>query len=241
MLKWPKLEDCTSTAGNFINVLRVHFLYEVLAPKITKLCFGDWDFLATNIVVKNARKMMMKLTPVVNFINILCANFTYKRLFSSFFYLHVTREKLPKRRSYKKFSHKMLMKLRPDWRLQGAKLNEWNESKLIRWREESKSKWNKERVVKRDTFFSILFVDTFWFCRPYLSTLLTSVNLIFWHVVDSVDLICRQFLLLSMLFFIKIVTYTVFGRYKCSTIWLRKSVFFFFWSYKWKHLILFSR
>ncbi len=34
---------------------------------------------------------------VVNFINVLHANFTYKGLFGSFFYLHVTREKLPKR------------------------------------------------------------------------------------------------------------------------------------------------
>jgi len=51
--------------------------------------------------------------PVVNFINILPANFTYKSLFCSFFYLHVTREKLQKRRSYKKLVHKMLMKLTP--------------------------------------------------------------------------------------------------------------------------------
>ncbi len=52
--------------------------------------------------------------PVVNFINILRVNFKYKSLFSSFFYLHVTREKLPKRRLYKKFAQKMLMKLTPD-------------------------------------------------------------------------------------------------------------------------------
>ncbi len=48
-----------------------------------------------------------------NCINILRTNFLYKSLFGSFFYLHVTREKLPKRQSNKKFAHKMLKKLRP--------------------------------------------------------------------------------------------------------------------------------
>ncbi len=52
--------------------------------------------------------------PVVNFINVLRANFMYKSLFGSFFYLHVTREKLLKRRLYKKCGRKMLMKLTPD-------------------------------------------------------------------------------------------------------------------------------
>ncbi len=35
----------------------------------------------------------------------------YECRFGSFFYLHVTREKLPKQRSYKKFVHLTLMKL----------------------------------------------------------------------------------------------------------------------------------
>jgi hypothetical protein len=56
---------------------------------------------------------LVKFTPVVNFINILRANFSYESIFYSFFYLYVTREKLPKRHSYKKFAHKMLMKLTP--------------------------------------------------------------------------------------------------------------------------------
>jgi len=47
----------------------------------------------------------------VNFINILRTNFLYERRFSSFFYIHVTREKLPKQRLYEKFVCKMLMKL----------------------------------------------------------------------------------------------------------------------------------
>jgi len=41
-------------------------------------------------------------------------NFTNVSLSGSFFYLHVTREKLPKRRSYKKCVRKTLMKLTPD-------------------------------------------------------------------------------------------------------------------------------
>jgi len=43
--------------------------------------------------------------------------FKYESLLGSFFYLHVTREKLLKRRSYKKFVQKMLMKLTPGYRL----------------------------------------------------------------------------------------------------------------------------
>jgi hypothetical protein len=38
-------------------------------------------------------------------------HFTYTRCFGSLFYVHLTREKLQKRRSYEKFVHKMLMKL----------------------------------------------------------------------------------------------------------------------------------
>ncbi len=49
-----------------------------------------------------------------HFIDILRMNFLYECHFSSFFYVHVTREKLPKRRSYVKFTRKMLMKLTPD-------------------------------------------------------------------------------------------------------------------------------
>jgi hypothetical protein len=47
----------------------------------------------------------------VNFIKILRTNFSYQCCFGSFFYVHVTREKLPKQHSYKKFVGEMLMKL----------------------------------------------------------------------------------------------------------------------------------
>ncbi len=47
----------------------------------------------------------------VNFINILWTNFLYKRCFGSFFYIHVTREKLMKQRLYEKRARITLMKL----------------------------------------------------------------------------------------------------------------------------------
>jgi len=49
----------------------------------------------------------------VNFIYLL-EIFLYKCHFGSFFYVHVTREKLPKQCSYEKFARKMLMKLSTD-------------------------------------------------------------------------------------------------------------------------------
>jgi len=54
-------------AVNFINVLHECFSYEILAPKITKLCFGFVIFGATISCEKRARKMLMKLTPIVYF------------------------------------------------------------------------------------------------------------------------------------------------------------------------------
>ncbi len=64
--------------------------------------------------------MLTKLTPGINFINkILLMHFSYKSALRSFFYLHVTREKLLKRLSYEKCVHKMLMKLTPEGFLTG--------------------------------------------------------------------------------------------------------------------------
>jgi len=56
----------------------------------------------------------MKLTAWVNFINILRAHFSYESLLTIFFYLHVTREKLPKRLTYEKCVRKLFMKLTPE-------------------------------------------------------------------------------------------------------------------------------
>ncbi len=72
--------------------------------------------------------MLMKLTPVINFVNVKRANFSYKCSFSSFYYIHVTRKKLPKQRTYEKFVRKMLMKLTPEYpsKLIGGLLNHPN-------------------------------------------------------------------------------------------------------------------
>jgi len=66
-----------------------------------------------NIGENAAHKMMVNLTPVVNFINVKCTNFSHESRFGSFYYLHVTRKMLRKWRSYKKFTHLTLMKLTP--------------------------------------------------------------------------------------------------------------------------------
>jgi len=63
---------------------------------------------------KGSHKIMVKLTPAINFINIIHTNFWYERRSGSLFYLHVTREKLPKQCSYEKCAQKtLLMKLTP--------------------------------------------------------------------------------------------------------------------------------
>jgi len=57
LLEWIK---CTREAGerdmtpgvNFINILRSHFSHKILAPKITKLCFG-FEVLDPKILYKN--------------------------------------------------------------------------------------------------------------------------------------------------------------------------------------------
>jgi hypothetical protein len=56
-------------------------------------------------------KMLVKLTPGVNFINILFPRFLYKILAPKITKPNVTREKLPKRLAYEKCACKMLMKL----------------------------------------------------------------------------------------------------------------------------------
>jgi hypothetical protein len=45
----------------FINLLCLHFLDEILAPKITKLCFGLEIFGAKILYKKRVHKMLMKL------------------------------------------------------------------------------------------------------------------------------------------------------------------------------------
>ncbi len=58
---------------------------------ISKVC------LTSRLNIRFMMEVKRSSSQVVNFINVLRANFTYKSLFGSFFYLHVTREKLLKR------------------------------------------------------------------------------------------------------------------------------------------------
>jgi len=74
---------------------KVSLLYDSLSQKIKKI------------------QMILNEWQKVNFINVLNSSFLYKHHFGSFFYVHVTREKLPKRRSYKKCAQKTFMKLTP--------------------------------------------------------------------------------------------------------------------------------
>ncbi len=66
------------------------FFYKILATKITKLNCSLCNFWRQNIGTKAVYKMWMKLTTVVNFINILLTNFSYKRCFGSFFLVTCT-------------------------------------------------------------------------------------------------------------------------------------------------------
>jgi len=85
---------------------------------------NTWQFLTTSIhnprtgshillessLVTTARKMSVKLTPSVNFINFICTRFLYKCRTLN---VHLTKKKLAKRHSYEKFAHKMSVRLTP--------------------------------------------------------------------------------------------------------------------------------
>jgi hypothetical protein len=65
-----KLSNLSQPGVNFINIIRMHFSYEILVPKTTKLTFG-FEILEPKILYeKRSRIMMMTLTPVVNFTSI---------------------------------------------------------------------------------------------------------------------------------------------------------------------------
>ncbi len=72
---------------NFINVLRAPFLYKSLWAAFFPLTFWLWIFGANFLCEKCARKMLMKLTTGVNFINIL------RRLFANILEPKITKLK----------------------------------------------------------------------------------------------------------------------------------------------------
>ncbi len=85
--------------------LRAELLLAEVARKVKLLLVQRLD-------VTIQRATFAKLLPSIS--STFCAwIFLYKSLFGSFFYLYVTREKLPKRCLHEKFARKMLMKLTP--------------------------------------------------------------------------------------------------------------------------------
>jgi len=102
---------------NILFVCFLLFLPQLEGPRksvyFLPLIFFNWD----GTVSWNGFYLSFRNLPAVNLINIIGANFLYKCLFGSFFYVHtyVRRKKLPNRwRTYEKFVRKMLMKLTPD-------------------------------------------------------------------------------------------------------------------------------
>jgi len=64
---------------NFVNILRMRFLYQSELSSVSLVTFWLWNFWQQNFVQKkHENKMLMKLTPAINFINILRARFSYK-------------------------------------------------------------------------------------------------------------------------------------------------------------------
>ncbi len=86
-----------------------------IVPKNVKkapLRYSHLKQLGINILKRSQRALCVLIFPPgSNFINILRANFSYKRLFGSFSLVTYKQKKLPKRLSYKEFAPKPLMKL----------------------------------------------------------------------------------------------------------------------------------
>jgi len=88
------------------KMAEIHSNKTIMSKKWDRFDFKAFDFKYYSVI-------KTLFSPAYDFINILHANFTYESLFGSFFYLHVTRDKLSKRCLYEKFARKMLMKLTP--------------------------------------------------------------------------------------------------------------------------------
>jgi len=103
-----------SSGVDFTNIYTPSFCAHGFQKRKKTNALAAFFTLLDSARVKAVHRMLMKLSQGVNFINILCAHFLYKVLHTAFFYLHVTREKLPKILLYEKGSRKMLMKLTQD-------------------------------------------------------------------------------------------------------------------------------
>jgi len=97
---------------NVLFNLGAHFGFITLILFYFKLKIHNWVIVSL-WVHKRLQKCDININSVVNCINILRVHFSYKSASRSFFYLHVTIEKLLKRLLYEQGTHKMLMKLTP--------------------------------------------------------------------------------------------------------------------------------
>ncbi len=107
----------------------------------------------------------------VNFTNILRTNFLYEHCFCSFYYVHVTREKLPKQRSYKKFVCLTLTKLTTGWEAFFCRKNWANK---------------KQRLANFSTQIRLTFCWWNWATKFYGKTLCVSIfffsaNKVWWN------------------------------------------------------------
>jgi len=102
------------------NNYKAKVIVEKIYPKtfcskklVVKCCWNE-NLIADEVVDRHVESRSEEERggkPGVNFINVKWAPFSYKCHFGSFFYIHVTRKKLPKWRSYEKLAHLTLMKL----------------------------------------------------------------------------------------------------------------------------------
>ncbi len=104
------LLTCDVTHIGISSTFTRTFFVQNFGAKATKLAFGFEIFAPKVLYEKRECIMLMKLTPVVNFINVKRTNFSYEHCvlaaFSSYMYIE-------KRRSYKKCVRVTLMKLTP--------------------------------------------------------------------------------------------------------------------------------
>jgi len=112
--------------------------------KCMKMQFWDRNIWPLYVSKSRIEQILTYICPGVNFINILRSNFLYKHCFGSFFYVHVTREKLLKQRSYEKFIHKMLMKLTPQF-------FDLNADKHGMWASQKENNWNQGKIKLYNT------------------------------------------------------------------------------------------
>jgi len=90
------------------NILLTEMFGPFTDPSSSQHFFGQSNHFKQN-------NFEFDIFPIVNFINSLHTNFLYKHCFGSFFYVHVTRENLPKQHLYEKLVRNMLMKLTPTY------------------------------------------------------------------------------------------------------------------------------